>query len=241
MTFEKKEVVVYWAPFTNPDKQTLMNLLVEPPVPLRRLLSTNAGHDTKNSYKACPASTDMWSNVYALMHPRTSTATVSGDLNSPIFTTENDAPWIPYTSALDGYRLDYDHSWIFFCEESLMMQQMPPFMHNTSERTGGRIAAGAFNIGKWFRAVNLSYLLWPESTSITVTKDEPAAYIQFHTDKKVVLKQFEYTSEMHALVHQALSYKTLSPYETLQSMYDRFTRSNRHKRVLKLIKDNLLE
>lgn len=236
---KEETVTVYWALMTAPDKQTSMNLMWEPPTPLSKILPR--GSKTKNAnYRVCPAGHNIWANTFAIIHPTTSSAEASGSLDSPEISMTH-SYWMgqPY-SLEDSYRLEYDFSWIFFSEESLTMQQLPPFLHNTSDRDGGRIAAGSFDISRWFRAINITYMLWPNKNKITVTKDEPAMYIQFLTDKKVVLKQFEMNEELRQITREAIFHKIYFPYETLNTLYNRFTRSNRHKRVLQLIKQAIL-
>jgi hypothetical protein len=232
-------VTVYWAPLTAPGIQTSINLALTPPVPLRKLLPTSKTN--LDGYRQCPASTGMWANTYALLHPFTSTVNVVGPIDNPVILDTDNGRWVGQPNGLDGYRVDYDYSWIFFCEEDLYIQQTPPFMHNTSDRDGGRIAAGAYNIARWFRPINISYLMWSNSSSITVTQNEPASYVQFHTEKKVILKQFEPNPELFSIVKQVNNHKEVFPLEPLAKLYHRFTRSNRDKLVLKLIKDNLLE
>ena len=236
----KEEIVVYWSIASLPNRQTTMNMLVSPPVPVKKIFpkSDSKGED---SYRSCFAYSEMWNNIFAVLHPHTSTVSVEGPLDNPVFTRNDDNMWLPFKSALDGYRLDFDISVAFFCEESLIAQVTPPYMHDTSDKVGARIASGSFDISKWFRPINFTYLLWPKETSVTVTEGDPGMYIQFLTDKKVVLKHFEYTWEIESIAQQLTGFKNIKKFESLPKLYDRFIRGNINKRLLKLIKDNILE
>ena len=66
-------------------------------------------------------------------------------------------------------------------------------------------------------------------------------YVQFLTDKKVILKRFEYTSELKSIADQLVNFKHVKPLQPLKNLYKLFVESKRNKLVSKLIKDNLLE
>ena len=235
----KNTIIVYWSPIGFFDRITLLNLTLEPPIPIRTLLPTSINKE--DSYRACTAANNMWDKMFAIKHPKTSTVKLFGELLNPQIDFNEESMWIKQPSSFDGYRVTYDYSWIFFCEESLVVQQTPSFMHNTSDKMGGRIAAGEFDIGKWFRPLNIDYLLWPNSNSITVTKDEPIMYLKFYTNKKIILKQFEITPELINISNQISKFKTIMPMQPLTILYDRFIKSNRHKQIAKIIKENILE
>ena len=240
----KKEetITVYWAMHTKNNKQTLSNLLWQPPVHLRKILP-NGPEKINESYRKCPAAIDFWKNTYAILHPVDGEIFLNEDTQSPIiFKAEPQYYWAPRPESLENQnRIDIDFAWLFFSEESLKIQQTPPFMHNTLDRNYGSVASGSFDISKWFRGINISYNLWPNVHLLKVKKDDPATYIQFLTDKKIELKQFELTPELNLLVEQVVQFKMISQNESLEKLYDRFVRSKRHKRVINLIKENLLD
>lgn len=234
-----KTIVVYWATNTLLDRQTKINMMLEPPKPLVSMLPKSNGN--KNGYRSCSAGKDFWKNTYAIINPADSYVKVSGETEKLVF-DKNDGFWLAEPSGLiNTYRVDYDFSWLFFSEKSVKVQQLPPFLHNTSAAKNGRISAGSFDISKWFRPINLTYLLWENSNELYLKKGEPLSYLQFLTDEKIVLKQFELTPELRDIMVQVVNWKAYYPHEPLHILYERFTRGNRHKRILKLIKENLLD
>jgi hypothetical protein len=84
-------------------------------------------------------------------------------------------------------------------------------------------------------------LLWENVNELKITENEPLAYLQFLTDKKVVLKRFENTPEIASILFGATELKNHFPRESLDKLYERFTRSKRHKRLSKLIRENIVE
>jgi hypothetical protein len=239
---EKDTVVVYWACHTIEDRSTITNLLWEPPKPLLTTLPSGHGKDQPGNYRLCAGASSLLKNTFVVINPKTATVTLSGPVDNAQIETTNFGAWIINNPALKNrYRIDYDFGWVFFSEESLEINVTPPYMHKTSAQETGQLASGRFNIGKWFRPANLTYILWENENTLTLTEGEPAMYFEFLTDKKVVLKQFEMVQELNSITNQVTGSITLSPKETLTQRYARFIRSNRHKRVLKLIKNNLLE
>ena len=236
----KDTIVVYWGVLTAPDRQTLTNLIWQPPVSLISTLPKTPT-DSRASYRSCKSSVPIFKRTFALLNHRSVYFKYTGEgLDSTEYETDFDA-WIPEPSPMAGCRrVDYDYSWFFFCEEPLIMRQYPPYLHNTSAGKTAYVPTGEFDISKWFRSVNPTFILWEGQTEIQLTENEPLFYMEFMTDKKVILKQFEANDEIRTLGRETGRLKQVFPMLELTDLYNRFTRSNRHKRLLKLIKENLL-
>ncbi len=238
---KKNTTIVYWSPVTTPDKQTYVNLLWKS---IKQLTSVMpSGSEDAGSYRRCVAAVQGLRNTYTFLHPISSTVNLSGDFSSPKVDNSYDG-WFPGRAALkDQYVVNYNYSWVFFSEEPVTIKLTPPYMHKTSDSEGGFIPTGMFDISKWFRPINMVYILWKDSSSITVTKDDPTFYVEFLTDKKVVLKQFDMTPELSEIANTTATTNLLLGIQgsSLSERYERFVTSNRHKRVLRLIKENLLE
>lgn len=239
---DKDTVTVYWTADTSPERQTYAQILWGPPVPLIKLMPEGNGLEKTGNYRLCAALPTLLKNTYAFIHPLTHTASVSGDLFSPIIKSELDI-WRHRESPLKNrYALEYDFGWLFFSDESLQIKVVPPYFHNTSASKTAFLSSGSFDIGKWFRRITMAYILWENETTLTFTKNDPAMYIEFVTDKKVILKQFECTEEITSIGTQtAMASSLFMADRSLNYRYSKFIQSNRHKRILKLIKDNLLD
>ena len=49
---------------------------------------------------------------------------------------------------------------IFFSEENVNLEILPPYLHKTELQNHGVISTGEFNISRWFRPINFEFLLW---------------------------------------------------------------------------------
>lgn len=235
MVQKKDEVVIYWSPLTvpAPKLQTHVNLLWGPPVPVLPLLEQGA-------YRKCTAANDSLKNTYTFLHPKD--VVITYDVNTKQFSSDFDGWYVRPDEPVEGRPgIEYDFHWTFFCEEPMLMKLTPPYLHNTSDRATTTIASGQFDISKWFRAINPSYIFWKGCNSIQLTKGEPIFYLEFFTDKKIILKQFEMNERLQYAALETAALSKVFPYEPLKMKYYRFIRGNRHKSVLKLIKENLLE
>jgi hypothetical protein len=203
---------------------------------------TNEGKPIDNDYLRCTAYRSFYKNAYTIKHPADSSITVhkvNGGYQKRV--VGPDTWYIDHQRALYNHlRVEDQHQWVFFAEEPLVMNVTPPFMHQTKDKSSGFISSGAYDIGKWFRPIARSYMLFPGQDTLTVAKDDPAFYVNFLTDKKVILKPFELAEELHRMTYQLLEHKNRFPNEPLEKTYERFMRSHRNKRVLKIIKENLL-
>jgi hypothetical protein len=234
-----KDIVnVYWSPLVFPNKSTLINLMWQPPTNVQTILPS--GKNIKNSYRSCSALPELLRNTYAILHPKTTSVVLNGPFENPTLSSE-DPHWFHSTNSLENcYRVDYDAGWIFFAEESLKIKVTPPYLHNTEASKTGFIGAGSFDIGKWYRPVTFAYNLWPGKNTMSFIENEPAMYVEFETTKKVVLRQFEMTQELFEVSQQTVGFKNIIPGLSLDKLYEKFIGSNRHKRVLNLIKQNIL-
>ena len=232
-------LTVYWSPFAIPEKITYINLLLDKP---EKLLKTLPPTKTNGSqYISCSSAKELYKNTFVIKSPMSSNVKISS-YNNKYSVDDPSGIWLPKEDVLDNrIRIDLDFGYVFFAEESVDMAMYPPYLHKTKFMNTASVAAGKFNIAKWFRPISPSFILWENEKTVSIEKDEPLAYLDFETDKKVVLKQFELTKEIDSIMHQNIFYRDLFPFTPLNELYNRFIKSNRHKVLLKLIKQNLSE
>jgi hypothetical protein len=238
-------VTVYWAPFATQETIHKINLLQSPPKHIWKTFPKKNGNEKINgwgNYRGCKSSLELFKNTYVLFTPQTSTITFTGDTTSPELHSDTINSWYKRGSSfLNTYAADYDFGWVFFADQPLKARFTNPFMHNTESNKHGYFTSGAFDIGRWFRPINLVYHLWENNNTLKVVAGEPAVYVEFDTDKPVVLKQFDLTEEIFQISTQAIGFLRWVRNESLSQRYARFTGSKRDKKLLKLIRENLLE
>jgi hypothetical protein len=236
----KETVTVYWAVHASKDRQTYVNMLWEKPVPLITTLPQGYAGDHGN-YRACSALINMSKNIYTVRHPVTTQVTCLGTPETPTLEFDLDV-WTVRSPALKNcYSMNYNFGYLFFAENPLEIRVTPAYLHDTSDSKTGFVSSGSFDIGQWFRPVNLTYILWEGKSELKLTEGDPVFYIEFLTDKSITLKHFDCTDELMSIASQVANSNSFMRFKPLTYRYKRFMESNRNKQVLKLIKDNLLE
>lgn len=242
---KKEPIIVYWSPFAYLDRTTHVNLLWGAPIRVPSILGSHP-KEKSSSYLSCTAFTTFYKNCYALIQPFDSSITIEPSqlkdtLPNKAYIEGHHVWTVQHQALKDRARVTYGFNWVFFSEEPLDLLITPPYLHNTSADKGGALAAGSYDISRWFRPIDLAYILWEGSNEVKIKKGEPACYLHFLTDRPVKLVQFELTSDLFYIGEQCVELKSVMKYKSLSFLYDIFTRSNRHKAVLKIIKENLLD
>jgi hypothetical protein len=232
----KKELIIYWALSSLPNLTTRQNLIMEPPVSLRKELTNRIDKNKDTGYEACKSMHLLFKNSYVIKHP----FSIEWDANDlepkPIFIDRSEE-----SNFINSRLIDYDHRWYFFSEESVELEMTPAYLHKKESDKYGYLAAGSYDISKWFRSLNATFYLWENENKLAFKKDDAIAYFHFKTDRKVVLKQFELTEKIEEIGYGTTRLKNIIPNLPLNDLYNRFTRSNRHIALLKEIKSNLLD
>jgi hypothetical protein len=230
----KKKAIVYWTQFTALDRITTTNLLFESP----KHIWTTLPKDGIDSYRACSATKGFFNNTYVINNPIDLELTISN--NGTGIVPDDGVVFINNPAYSNQHTISLDYSWLFFSEDNINVAIYPPYLHNTTSSKYGAIHAGSFNISKWFRPVVPQYTLWENVNNFKSISGEPIMYVDFQTDDKVELRQFELTPEIVEVVRGVLGFKYILPRTTLKELYHRFISSKRDKRLLKLIKENIL-
>ena len=135
----------------------------------------------------------------------------------------------------------YNLSWIFVAEESLVMEFSPPYLPPYSPSPNSILASGEFDIGQWFRPINLDYHVPFENTYFKVKTGDELAYVRFKTDKKVVLKRFTMNQRLMNLYTEMSNVSArYNANKTLLQRYDMAKKSKIMSIVMKEVKANVV-
>lgn len=235
-----KEKVVYWAPYSTPDNQARVMSMDSSIKPLYNEMRKQRVKDDDSffPYTSCPAFIDMYKNTYY--------ANFLKDVE--IFIDQNQmrssSPgWfnVMNPSFQNRVTIELDMKWIFFSEEPLHIEALPPIFHKTDTSQHGMLVSGRFDIGSWFRPINLTYILWENQQYFSVKKFDPAIYFRFITEDKIKLKQFEVTKKIteiaDACIGHPFDYKRWIP---LQERYNVFKQNKLKDLLIKEIKSNII-
>jgi len=236
---------VYWAVSNISNMSPLSKSLYEQPEPLSNVntFTSFRAEQKHNNFRLCPAYLDHIHNTFRLKFP------IDYDL---VFDTQGvgsshyDNDFFNYFVSMrdfDSRYFGFKVNLIFFAEEELTMSLMPPYLENTSLATDVVSLPGTFNIGKWFRPIDYACFLNPGRNKIEIKKGDAFNYVKFHTDDKVELVQFDYVEELENIQKDILRSKMIlgSASPKLDYFYKMFKNSRYKKKILNIIKHNILE
>jgi hypothetical protein len=128
---------------------------------------------------------------------------------------------------------------MLFCKDEITAQWSSPYFSRAPHMQHGALVPGSMNIGAWFRPLQFEFLLWQGVHSIEILRDEPLAYMQFNSDKRINLVQFQLTPEIFSIANECVSSSAVAPRQPLEDRYAKF-RETRRDHLLTMIKDNSL-
>jgi len=230
-----KTTIIYWAVYSSLELQTRQSLAMKDIESIRKNLASKVNSaNNKSSYMACVSYHEYFKNTYLLKHPYTTEWHYDTNGSNDLFNLRlNDSAF------MNSYLVDYDLQWIFFSEDDVELETTPAFFHQKESDKYGYILAGSFNISKWFRPVSLSWQLWENVNEIKFKEDDVIAYLKFKTKNKIKLQKFELTPKLEEIINGCTSVKQILPNLPLSELYERFTKSNRNKIIMREINANM--
>jgi hypothetical protein len=149
----------------------------------------------------------------------------------------------PRRSSIDGYiNVAYGMRWLFFASEPVEMRLTAPYFPSISPCDGAMLAPGEFDIGKWFRQINLDWHIPISSTEFLIKENDPLAFLEFKTNKKIEFVRFNLTHTLMNLAFETSdSAKRYGKYKTLLQRYKQANSAKMPNIVLSEIKKNIVE
>lgn len=272
MSSNDSEIVVYWAVYAKEYDWALQRLLVSNPTPLAKdamgmnIFEKVEGDNTPPRSKVllkCPAHVDTKTNIVMPSWPFSGHFEFDDEgqiigqpenlnfvwVGNPHYTEQQkkernttNRPFEQNHPGANRFSISFNQSLIYFCEEELIMEIMPPYLHNAETSSYGNVITGEFDISKWFRPVWPEYLLWENVKKFSCKEGEPSMYIKFQTNKKIVFKEFRSTNIIHSIAQACISLSSVirGRNEGLEGRYNRFVTRSLKSAVANEIKKNLL-
>jgi hypothetical protein len=101
---------------------------------------------------------------------------------------------------------------------------------------------GEFDIGQWFRPINWELQMWEKEGILSFEEGEPAFYLEFKTDKKLVFKKVKLTEEIRNVSAECgTSPKYFGKFLPLEKRYKRFREAGMRERLLSELRANVIE
>ena len=230
---------VYWSPWYIPQDNEDWNLLFEEPENLLKETADNYKKNYSNDKRLidslrCPAISNVTLNTFFSRNPlRTELNIVNGNIEYKGIHH--------YNSSLNnelGNTLTYGLPFIFFCETDLEMLFTGPYYSETKHTNYATLIPGRFNISKWFRPINLEFLI--KDKYFKIEENEIMCYFNFLTNERVVLKRFVLNDKLLKISQSCSSVNSWWQNIPLIRRYDRFVKTKTNKIVMKEIEKQII-
>ena len=236
---------VYWAVANVTNRSPISKALYEPPEPLtnNNTFTFYKAEQKSDNFRLCPAYLDHICNTYKLKFP------IDYDLTfdtQGVSSSQYDIDFFNYFVNIrdfDKRYFGFKVCLVFFSEDDLIMSLMPPYLEQNSLATDVTSLPGTFNIGKWLRPIDYACFLKPGRNKLDIKKGDAFNYIKFHTEEEIDLVQFDYVEELENIQKDILRSKMIlgSASPKLDYFYKMFKNSRYKKKILNIIKHNILE
>ena len=136
----------------------------------------------------------------------------------------------------------FQQEFIFFTEEKKleMSAGMTPYLENNNIIEKCILIPGIFDIGKWFRPLDFAFYLKNNGKDFKIEENEVFQYIRFHSNKKIIFKQFIMNEKLNNFSKSFVRSKSFRKGK-MRSMDDYYLMAKHKKNIIKEIKKNLVK
>lgn len=185
----------------------------------------------------CPSCIDILSNNYQINSPIDISFSMKKD-NRVYSESPNSMNMISFRNFNKEYSvMDYLLTLHLFSEDDLNVSVTQPILSSNSNYF---LIPGKFNISKWFRPINPSYMFLNSEYDVSINAGDPIMNLSFNTENKILFKEFYFTETLKEITKEAVGHKQFSKKNSLNSLYSKFENQKINKVVLKEIKGSLI-
>lgn len=226
-------ITVYWACF---DKEWLR--AKEPENIIKKVLKEDKYKEV--GLNMCPGFRNYFNNTYSIQSLYDYEFYIKdGDVFSDLYdqTFFNDHV---VTRSIENKCFSFTNKWIFFTEnDSLEMSISGPTLEDSNIAKDSIYIPGTFDIGKWFRSIDIAFFLRENINKIKIKEDDSLGYIKFNTNQKIILKQFMMNETILNYLESTLNSK-FNRNTRLRSFDEYYSIFKNKKRIIKEIKKTLI-
>jgi hypothetical protein len=242
-----KDITVYWA-IPHGQGYVPYFLNIENPSPLiieLKKLGQYLGDNQENAYSGsilkCPSVIDITKNNFVITSPMDIDITWQ---NGKISVPKEMSSYVQIRDDNSGFLSLTFIKYIFFTEEeNLTMRVRNAFFTNNDFTKKCNIIEGEFNIGQWFRAIDLAFY-FKEPGTVSIKKGDPLLYIEFQAKENIKMKKYMFTTELSQINQYCLQAKNYNKFPIanyFNLLYTMFNKSKVKTQILKHIKNNLVD
>jgi hypothetical protein len=244
---KKDEIVIYWSDSSTSKGINDNPLFYPKPKSLFDDMRENkVQRENTGSYFTCPAISNKAKNTFVFKgtmdceyrYDFSDGKQLISSVNGNYYNFRNDrSQMLSY-----GPTFLFDLQYHFFSEDSVEAFFTSPYFHEPKYTKYGSVIPGEFNIGNWFRPYLFEIQTWKNKGDIRFEENEPLFYVEFKTNKKVILKRFKINEQLYEYSRKCVdSTHLFGRGQSLLSRYNRFKDVDLDKKVLFEIKNNLLD
>lgn len=238
----KKPINIYWATPENIDSLEDWSFLYPKPKTLFSELSEQRV-DPKNteSYFFCPSVSKKFKKTLVFKNSINSSYEYNENMIQNISEIFLSAKIIRMPAILSGPTIDINLFYYLFSEEPLEISVTPPYFHEPKYMKHGSVMPGQFDIGQWFRPITFEIQTWKNEGEFHLIEGEPLFYLEFKTDRPIILNRFILTQRLKQYEKANIKSKDIfGPLKPLQYRYEKFMSVGYKEKVLTEIHKNLI-
>ena len=229
---------VYWSKYNVYSMDSNDFLLdLEPKQAYQETKNLFKTENKSTDWKQCPSCVDILSNNYHINSPIDIAFSMKRD--SRVYSEK------PHSMNIVNFRnfnqeysiMDYLITLHLFSEEDLNVSVTQPLLNHNSNYF---LIPGKFNISKWFRPINPSYMFLNSEYDISIKKGDPIMNLYFNTEEKILFKEFYFTETLKEITKETVGHKQFNKKNSLSTLYSKFENQKINKVVLKEIKRSLI-
>lgn len=237
---------VYWATYAEDHHNAVSELKYNEPESV--IKDMNVKEFFGPTASKCPAITDEIKNTFRINCPIDLNVQFNNNFTECSTSTQQDAEFLQHFIGPFGEERVIQFSsptYLFFCEDSLLMSQLPPYYEDNDFTQNCMGLSATFDIGQWFRPVKPAFKLKSHARSIDIKINDTITYIKFNTEEKIKLVRFDASPfYKNKIIPNIMSFKQhkKNPFvpTKLVDGYYAFMQARYNKKILKIIKENLL-
>ena len=217
---------VYWTPFPGYKEKNIeeVNILFQEPVPVFSYIASNR---KKSEYLQCYGLMEFSKNTFAVLAPFDFNVKI--DLEKKhVYTTLDQLMYDEFfinrgdaRDETDPYLLSVPPSYVFYSDESVIMESMPAYLCPTESTMNVSHIPGCFDIGKWIRPLDFTFEVIDSNNEIKIKKDDPLFFIRFLTKdgSKVDLQRVPYSKNIFKATYACTGVKKYIKKMKLEDLY----------------------
>ena len=186
----------------------------------------------------CPAFNDNLQNLFALKsiydyNFKIENNNVTSDLYDQKFFNDH----VTVRSVINKF-FSFKNKYIFFTDEPSLKVTFYeyPYLEDNNITQRCIIPSGIYDIGKWFRNTEFSFILKKEFNEFLIQKNEIYSYMRIHSTEQINFIQFRYNEKLNGYNNDGFNL-TKNPLATLKNYYKCF----KNKRlILEEIRNNII-